>query len=138
MDRESLRTEEAAAACYRKWDNHPITAAEISYRGADFLDYSHKLVTHDQRLGLREKSIVNVQVGSTNRRGGDFQDDVPRILQGGILDGFNAHVVWLVEDNGFHSILRRSLVEARDRLVGQECQRGRGYRGLALVALPSC
>ena len=124
MDWKSLRTEEAAAACYRKWDNHPITGAEVSYRGADFLDYAHELVTHDHRLGLRKESIVNVQIGSTDRRGGDFQDDVPRILQGGDhrrLQRACRLVCGRQRLSYCNSILRRSLVEARARLVGQEC-----------------
>jgi hypothetical protein len=102
MDRESVRAEEATAARDRKRDHNSVSTAEIPYRRADLFHDAHELVAHDQRLGLRQKPVVHVQIRSADRSRGDFQDDVPRIFQRGILNILNPHILRFMKNNGFH------------------------------------
>ena len=62
LDRKSLLTEKAAAASDRERDDDSITTSEIAYCRAHFLDNAHEFMSHHQRLSLRKKSVVEVQV----------------------------------------------------------------------------
>ena len=62
LDRKSLRTEKAAAASDGKRNDNSITTLEIAYFRSYFLNNAHEFMSHYQRLGLRKKSIVEVQV----------------------------------------------------------------------------
>jgi hypothetical protein len=95
MDRKSLCAEEAAAARYRKRDDDPVAAAQVRYPGANLLDYTHELVTHHQRLELGKEPVVQVQVRTTNRSGGDPQDDITRTFQTRIVNPLYTYVFGL-------------------------------------------
>ena len=62
LDRKSLLTKKTASASDGERDDDSITASEIAYVRPHFFDNAHELVSHYQRLGLRKKSVVEVQV----------------------------------------------------------------------------
>ena len=107
LDWEPVRAEKTTAARDWKGDHHSVSTAEVRDRRAGFFHEAHELVAHNQRLGLRHKPVIHVQVRSADRGRGNFQDDVPRIFQRGIFHTLNPHIFWFVKNNGFHSQIER-------------------------------
>ena len=88
MSREPVLTKETCPAGYGKGDDDPITNSKLLHVAARFLDDTHKLMPKNQVLLLREKAVINMQVGAADRGRGDSEDDIL-----GMFDLWIAYVI---------------------------------------------
>ena len=71
--------------------------------GPHLHDFAHELVAHDVAiLHARHITVVEVQIGATDRATRDFDDGVARVLDEGIRNLVAPNVLCTVPTQGFH------------------------------------
>lgn len=85
-----------AAGDGERHDN-AVAFFEVGHAGTYFLYNAHELVAHDHRFGLRDESVVDVEVGAANGRRRHFKDHIPVFLDARIIDSIYAHFFRVVE-----------------------------------------
>ena len=105
---EGLLAVEAVAAGDGEGDHHAVALLHRVHRRADLLDDAHELVAHDVAgLHARHLAAPEVQARAADRGGRHPQEDVVAVLQDGIGDALDAHVLGAVIDQCLHGCTSR-------------------------------
>src|SRR4051794_17411281 len=105
---EASLAEEALATGDGERNDDAVANLQRLVFGADFNDLSHVFVAEDVALVHRRNNPVeNVQVGTADRAGGDFDDGVSWVFNLWVGHALAAHVAFAVPGQCFHSNLCR-------------------------------
>ena len=98
----------AVATGNHEGDHDPLALLHVLHIPAGFDHFTHKLMTKNvAMLDLRDLTAVEMQIGSTNRRRRDAQDDIVRLFNDGIGNIIHANMVGTVVRECFHATSER-------------------------------
>ncbi len=100
----SRRAEEAVAAGDRKWIDDAIAHFQVLHAAADFHHFAHEFVADDIAAHHgRDVTVVDVQIRSTDRRGGDADDRIAWVENLRVRDFLDAQIRNAVPTIRLHS-----------------------------------
>ncbi|MNO65764.1 hypothetical protein D3C76_565330 [compost metagenome] len=103
--------EKAAAASDNEGDHHSVAGLHGSDGRARFFNDAHELMTEDiAMLDGRDLPAIQMQVRTTDCRGGDAKDDVVAVLDNRIGDGVDFDAMRAVIGECSHDVLPLSWV----------------------------
>lgn len=103
---EPLVAHETVAAADVEGDDHPVSRADLRHVRPDLLDDAHRLVAQDVAgVQIRPEEFVQMQVGPADTGRGDPYDDVVRLLDPRIGDGFHPDIPLALPSKCAHDVL---------------------------------
>ena len=100
---EAVAAEEAFAAGDRERHDDPVAHFQIADAAADLDDLAHRFMAeHVAALHRGNHAVIDVEVGTADRAGGDFDDRVAGVLDLRVGHALAANVMLAVPSQRFH------------------------------------